>query len=594
MRLKYGRGRTPIGNYHLLQEVGRGGMGVVYRARDARNGQTVALKALYPRLSENQDFIRQFWEGYNTLSTLRHPNIVHVSDFGHSNGRYYIAAEYIHGDSLENRLTQGRGVDSTDALKIMRQVANALDYSHGHGIVHCDLKPANILVERTGRVVLTDYDIARILRGGPDAQQSATGALTPEYVSPEQADGHLPIDHRADIYSLGVVAYRLLTGHVPFEREHPAATLYAHVHEAPPPVPSWRPDMPAGVDQVIMRALAKSPDQRPYTAGEFINQLEAALAPSCGRAHLRPVVRQRAFPFLPSLLGIALVTLLGVSAFRLMNHATTGETPSVLERVMYTCQPSGSTALHLCLRQSDGLVREFAINAYDWGPAWAPDGKRVAFVSGSPEDWDIWLLDTERGGASSLIASSGHETVPSWYPDGERLVFDSNRTGQYQIFQYNLSTGELRQLTNDNHSNSDPDVSPNGKRIAFVSDRDGNLEIYTMMSDGRSPLRLTYGAGQDFAPAWSPDGSKIAYECKSDEETVICVVDADGTARRQLTQPGTSSRHPTWSSDGNWIIFSRESTAGIGRDIWRMRPDGSNQQVWIQNGRVNMQPAAHS
>ncbi|NWF81159.1 MAG: serine/threonine protein kinase, partial [Chloroflexi bacterium] len=261
-----------LGRYEIRAELGRGGMARVYRAVDTLLQRPVALKVLAAQLSLDPEFIRRFEREATTAANLHHPAIVTIYDVGEQDGLYYIAMEYISGRSLhavlEERTTLGLGY----AVSLLDPVARALDYAHAHGAVHRDIKPHNILIARDGRVLLTDFGIAQT----PDSdgeRLTRTGIFmgTPEYISPEQAEARR-VDGRSDLYALGVVAYEVITGRVPFSGPTPQL-IVAHAQLPPPPPTSVVAHLPGELDEVLARALAKRPERRYPTGLALVDAL---------------------------------------------------------------------------------------------------------------------------------------------------------------------------------------------------------------------------------------------------------------------------------------------------------------------------------
>ena len=260
---------TTIGPYQVLGELGRGGMGAVYRAQEASVNRIVALKVLSPHLQEDPSAITRFRREAEIVARLDHPGIVKIWNASLTEPPFYIAMEFLGGGSLRRRLTHGV-LPLDEAVAITHQLCGALDHVHSRNVVHRDVKSGNILLDGHGRAVLTDFGI---MRAGEHTHLTMTGAAfgTPDYMSPEQAKG-LPLDHRSDLYSLGVVCYEMLTGSVPFRGE-PLSVMRAIVDDPVPP-PSHRiRGLPAGCDRFFAKALAKSPDQR-FQSG---SEMQAAL-----------------------------------------------------------------------------------------------------------------------------------------------------------------------------------------------------------------------------------------------------------------------------------------------------------------------------
>jgi predicted Ser/Thr protein kinase len=266
-----------LGNYQILEELGRGGMAVVYRAYQASLNRYVAVKVLPPQLSFDQEFVERFLREARAAAGLRHPNIVVIHDVGQEGGVYYIVMEYLEGRTLKEVIEQEGALPAGRVKRIVEQIAAALDYAHQRGFVHRDVKPANIFVGEGDRVTLTDFGIAK---AGTETQHlTRTGILmgTPEYMSPEQAAGGV-VDHRADLYALGVVLYQMLVGRVPYRGTTPHATLHAVIYEAPPMPRQLNPGLGAGLEAVVLKAIAKRPEDRYQRGMEMVAALREVLA----------------------------------------------------------------------------------------------------------------------------------------------------------------------------------------------------------------------------------------------------------------------------------------------------------------------------
>jgi tRNA A-37 threonylcarbamoyl transferase component Bud32 len=268
-------GKTIAGRYHILEVIGLGGAGTVYKALDARLQKVVALKMLSHHFTHDAEFKRRFQQEALVMAPLNHPNIVQVYDYGEADGLSYLVMEYIEGTSLEHFLSERKPLAVDYAIEIIRQVGKALSYAHRQGIIHRDLKPSNILISRDGRILLSDLGLA-IAPGGRTITDIGTIVGTPAYMSPEQAMGK-PVDARSDIYSLGLILYQLLTGRLPFSTDSPGSMLYAHVHESPPPLRWFNPAVPPLVEQAVLKALAKDPKQRYQTVDEFVAVLSLSV-----------------------------------------------------------------------------------------------------------------------------------------------------------------------------------------------------------------------------------------------------------------------------------------------------------------------------
>jgi serine/threonine-protein kinase len=278
--------RALAAHYELDCEIGRGGMGIVYRAKDRRLKRQVAIKLLPPELAFRSEIKSRFLREAETAAQLSHPNIVPIYTVDEVEQLVFFVMAYISGDNLAKRLHE-RGVLTTDETrKVMREVADALAYAHDRGVVHRDIKPDNILLDAvTGRPMVTDFGIARAMDSSGDSRLTATGMAigTPAYMSPEQAAGEREIDGRSDLYSLGILGYQMLTGEPPFTAGSTPAMLVKHISERPVPVEQRRADVPTDLARSVMMLLEKDPAHRFLTASALVAALDTREAPQ-GRA----------------------------------------------------------------------------------------------------------------------------------------------------------------------------------------------------------------------------------------------------------------------------------------------------------------------
>jgi serine/threonine protein kinase len=264
-----------LGSYQILAEIGRGGMAVVYRAFQPSLNREVAIKVLPPQFTFDRQFVERFVREAQAAASLRHPHIIVIHDVAEQNGLYYIVMELLQGRTLRQLIEQEGALPPGRAARIVEQIASALDYAHRRGFVHRDVKPDNIFVGEDDRVTLTDFGIAKAASG---TQLTRTGVLigTPQYMAPEQAQGEA-IGPATDIYALGIVAYQMLSGQVPFDGTTPHAILYKQIHERPPSLLAVRSGLPPAVDSVLNAALAKEPGARYASAGQFAQALTTTL-----------------------------------------------------------------------------------------------------------------------------------------------------------------------------------------------------------------------------------------------------------------------------------------------------------------------------
>ena len=270
--------RALANRYTIEHQLGQGGMAIVYRAHDLVHNRAVALKVLRPEMTAAVGAAR-FLREIEIERRLDHPNILPLLDWGWAGGCLYYAMPCIDGETLSDRIHQERQLSLDDALRIARDVAAALDYAHREGVIHRDVKPANILL-CGGSAIVADFGIARavITAGGEQLTGSGVGLGTPEYMSPEQSSQASSVDNRTDIYALGCVFYEMLAGEPPFTGATVQVVTARHAKAPPPLLRTIRPSLPAGIDDAVHRALAKTPEGRFPTAGDFVAALTAASA----------------------------------------------------------------------------------------------------------------------------------------------------------------------------------------------------------------------------------------------------------------------------------------------------------------------------
>lgn len=265
-----------LGRYHIIEQLGEGGMAAVYKAFDTRLERFVAIKVITFGQYDKEMFLLRFEREAKALARLSHPNIVKVHDYGEEGGLPYLVMEYLPGGTLKSKL--GKPMPWPEAIKLILPIAQALGYAHNLNIVHRDVKPANILLNESGQPMLTDFGIAKILESDSQLQLTGTGVGigTPEYMAPEQGQG-LPVDRRADIYALGVVFYELITGRRPFQADTPMAVVIKHITEPLPRPQTFVPEIPAEIENIIFKALAKKPEERYQDMASFAKALEKML-----------------------------------------------------------------------------------------------------------------------------------------------------------------------------------------------------------------------------------------------------------------------------------------------------------------------------
>jgi Tol biopolymer transport system component len=539
-----------LGKYEIKAELGRGGMGSVYLGYDPLLDRQVAVKVLAPHLVWDHEFVERFLREARAAARLKHLNIVTVFDVGQEAGWYYFVMEHLAGETLAARLQAQGALPAQEAMSILRPLAAALDYAHYRGIVHRDVKPGNVILGPEGQVTLLDFGIARAAQEG---RLTGTGTVvgTPEYMSPEQARG-MSVDARTDQYSLGVVAYQMLCGQVPFQADSTLALMYKIVHEPPPPLSQYRPDLPAEVSAALEKALAKEPGARYACTSAFVEALGHAMAGSTVKAEAAAPADETAV--VPDEGAMMAAPDEGATVL-VPDEGATVATPGLAEvwRTVWTaCRrvPLWAWAVEGGLLLV-ALVAGLAVLLAPKSVVSAPD-TRLAFVSDRDGHPQIYIMDA-KATISRLMRHTADDADPTWPPDKTRLAFASTLDGNWEIYWINADGTGLTRVTDNPAHEAEPAWSPDGNYIAFSSDRDGKREIYTTGQGGVARVTHTPGAGESWEPAWGPDGT-LFFTSDRDGKREVYRTTNSGAATRVTRSPGDSaSWSPAWG--GNYMLF---------------------------------------
>jgi Tol biopolymer transport system component/serine/threonine protein kinase len=561
----------PLSHYDIVDSIGAGGMGHVYLARDRALGRPVALKVLPRELADDPRRLERFRLEARAASALSHPNVAAIYELGEAGGVPFIAMEHVEGRTLDALL--GDGPLAFDAvLSATLQITAALAAAHAAGITHRDIKPANVMVTPQGTVKVLDFGLAKL---GPDALADQGGGelaalrtvTTPglvigtvDYMSPEQALGQ-PVDHRTDLFSVGVLLYQLSTGVLPFRRPSVTATLDAILHSEPALPSSIRAGLTQAFDRVVARALAKSPMERYQSAGELASDLEAL-----GRQEEpngAPVRSVRPRFYGPSIFVAAALLVVFAALWQLRPAP-----PAPPMVVPFT---------------------SFA--GMEGTPAFSPDGERVAFSWDGPtrDNVDVYVK-AMTGEPVRLTSSPAAEQYPAFSPDGSLIAFVRDRS---RVFVVPSHGGREREIG----TVSDPRISfsADGQFIAAGGPASpgaagAGLVLLPVHGGARRTLTEPPPGSSDIAPAFSPDGTRLAFQrIPTTAVSDIWVADASGANPRRITFDDRLLEGPAWTQDGQSLIFS-SARLGAGR-LWRVPATGGIPEALPDTGPGSTMPA---
>jgi Tol biopolymer transport system component/tRNA A-37 threonylcarbamoyl transferase component Bud32 len=602
---------TRLGRYEIRSKIGEGGMGEVYLAEDTHLGRKVALKRLPDDLLSDEQARRRFAQEAKTTSALNHQHIVTIYDIASDDHHDFIAMEYVEGESLRARLVREK-LNVRQAVEFAAQVASGLAAAHSASIIHRDIKPENLMVTRASRVKILDFGLAKLIEkqrtfAASDvttahlpakAYETKAGAIlgTVAYMSPEQAEGRV-LDHRTDIFSLGVVLYEMLTGNKAFEGKSAIDTLHAIINREPRPAVEVNPRLPAEVNDILGKALAKDLNERYQHAGDFeldLRRLKRAIE-SNALVSLHTLHALKPQAWWPSrramLVGgiVGVLLLVGVlMAAWILGRASALPNPEA---------PAAPMAL-TPLTVDPG---------YDGEPTFSKDGQRIAYVTNRTGNFEIFLKPITGGTEINLTKNDADDVQPAFSPDGTQIAFVSTRESSspliYRYASFPLLGGDIWIMSELGgiakkivESGNFPSWSPDGAAIIYTGGPPNNMKIFRVPASGgeASEIPLKFASGDPvrniFYPSYSSDGRWIVFEKQLGDE--IYVVSAAGGEAQQVAK----GRGPVWNAKSTAIIYS-SGEPGKNFSLWQVpfaladgKVAGTPTPLTISRGR-DVQPA---
>jgi serine/threonine protein kinase len=553
-----------ISHYKILEKLGGGGMGVVYKAEDTKLKRTVALKFLPPVYSFDKEAKQRFINEAQAASSLDHNNICAIHEVGETNdGQIFICMNCYDGETLKKKIERGQ-IKTDEAIDIIVQVATGLQKAHEKGIIHRDIKPANIFITNDGVVKILDFGLAK-LSGQTMMTKMGETVGTIAYMSPEQTRGEL-VDNRTDIWSLGVVLYEMLTRNLPFKGEYDSAMIYSILNSNPEPIPGLRDDIPVEMEQIVNKCLDKDKEYRYQRIDDLLTDLKRFKRETSGVSVVSGGLKRK-------------TTQAGVKTrgtFRKKYALWSAGTLLVAAVCAIIFLPSRSDVQLNPKRTIRTLNLPFKEIMY---PSISADGNWIAFpaidING---DWNIYLTHSSGGEAPVSLVNEKKQFIffAAISPDGSSVIYEWGGPSRIKIIS---TSGGVPKILDSLENFRNPQWSPDGRNVGGVNGTGDHNEFWTASREGndlRKEFTDTIGGQlfRNFFFAWSPDGKSVAFQRDFKEGSgyqEIFTRELETGKEKQITFAKSNIEAVCWSSE-NMIIFSAAISGPL--NLWMVPAEG--------------------
>jgi len=547
-----------LGRNRIVEKIGEGGMGAVYRAQDEHLERDVAVKILPSGILDDKSARRLFRKEALALSKLSHPNIETIYDFDTQDDIDYLVIEYIQGTTLREILVT-RHLSEKEIARFSVQLTDGLAAAHDRGIVHCDLKPGNLMVTPDGRLKILDFGLAKLSRieireestGSSGEPVKARGTLP--FMAPEQLKGE-PVDPRTDIYALGNILYQMATGCLPFQESLPTALANEILTKLPPPPGRLRPDLSQRLEEIILKCLEKDPENRYQSVREIAVDLRRLPSAEISRPDIVRSPRRGWRAWRSAVISLAVAAAV------------------LFAWLLWTARIGGPHRPEYTPKRIRSAER------WEGEPVISPDGKWIAFASYRLGHKDIFITDADGRNPKELTNDDAVDSEPAWFPDSKTIAFARQEEGKSAICRVGFLNDTPTLLLSDA---SHPAISPDGTMIAFCRNLEGNsIQIgigdFAPDSQNVSTIRMLAEtrekAGRRLDPTWSPDGAEICYAGHDG----LRIIKKEGGTPKSLHTGGDYDYDPCWSLVGNTIYFSSQREGIL--SLWYVSAEGGTPQ----------------